>query len=495
MKTTASPPLTYFPAYVGLFASLALAAACNAFLDIHYRTFGFEVLLWSLTFALTLGLGWWQRGQPSDVGKRGQRLVLVLGLIVTFAVFIPLWGFPRAGLALLATLQAAQNCVTVTRRQLHLGVLVAVAMVLFAASHPRADWTMLFYLVPFIVAVVFTLVSEQVSRRAQDLRRAGLGEGASGGQGAAIVAATAAILMGGALLYALTPQVTWPYLFWKYGQPGNLGQLGNAPGSGQTVQRPGQPLGGRSGNPADGESDRGPGGNGAEGSSLGEDGNEAEQSAGGRPADGSAGANPSPGDELLARSAWPSLKDMHEAARRPGLPAWQSAAIEGLASVAERIDLRLTPIRLRLDQVWKDFKAWLTDHRRELTQSLMALIVFALLLAAWKLLREVRPVVWLLTHLDYLRLGVLRGNATGNHGALQYYRALQRLLDLHDLGRPPAANSREHLAQVCGRYGQLCREAVEFTLLFEHARYGNREVAPSDVARMRELYRRMFRGL
>ena len=170
-----SAPLTYFPAYAGLFASLMLALACNAFLDIGYGIFGVEIVFWAAVFGWTLLVGWRQRGQADDRGAGQQKMILLIGAALTVLVFVPTWGFPRAGVYVLRILQASMNCVTTTRRQLHFGLLVSAVMVMFAAAHFRADWTMLFYLVPYIVAVVFTLVSEQISRRARDLRQASLG--------------------------------------------------------------------------------------------------------------------------------------------------------------------------------------------------------------------------------------------------------------------------------------------------------------------------------
>jgi len=170
-----SASLTYFPAYAGLFASLLLALACNAFLDIGYGIFGVEIVFWAAVFGWTLLVGWRQHGQADERGAGQQKVVLLIGAVLSILVFIPTWGFPRAGVYILGILQAGMNCVTTTRRQLHFGLLVSAVMVMFAAAHFRADWTMLFYLVPYIVAVVFTLVSEQISRRARDLREASLG--------------------------------------------------------------------------------------------------------------------------------------------------------------------------------------------------------------------------------------------------------------------------------------------------------------------------------
>jgi hypothetical protein len=352
---------------------------------------------------------------------------------------------------MLSTLQIAQNCVTVSRRQLHMGILVSLIMVLFATSHFRADWTMLFYVVPYVATVVFTLVAEQISRRAQDMRRESLGEGTASGQWAAIVAATAAILIGGALLYAITPQVSFPKLFWKFGQPGAIGHVGNMVGSGQNPS--GQEIG---------ENDR---------------------------------WIQADGRERRPHLAELTLNDLRKAARRQGMPKWQSSVIIRVADLAETIDMTLSPIRLGIDELWEDLKKWLKEHRREMGQSLLVLIVLALLVATWRLLKETRPGIWLFAYLDYLRLGILRWHLPGNPGAVQYYKAFLRLLDLYGLVLPATANAREYLADVFREYAYLRREAVELTLCFEQARYGNRVVAPRQLARMREIYRRVFHRL
>jgi hypothetical protein len=449
-----SPPLTYLPAYLGLYAALVLGMTCNAFLDIRYGSFGFETLLWAGVFAYTLRVGWRQEGRPDDSGAMKQKIVLGIGAFFSVVVFIPMWGFPRAGLYILAVLQAGQNCVTVTRRNLHLGLLVSLIMVMFAASHARADWTMLFYLLPYIVAVVFTLVAEQINRRAQDVRREGLGLAGAGGQGAAIVAATATILLLGGLLYAVTPQVSLTQLFWTHGQPGKIGKVKGSVGEGQ---------------------------------SGGED---AGQGAGsGMSGGGAEGA----GDEQPAGGGLPTLAQMREAAQRPGMPQWQRSAITTMADVGEVIDGVLQPIKLGLDELWNDIKEWLKQHWAEIVQALWALIVLAMMVAAWLLWREARVGVWIRAHVDYLRFGVLRWHAEGNEGVRQYYRAMERLFDLHGLERPPQANAREYLRLAGRRFDHLRREVTELTLIFERARYGEGLAEPAELARVRELYRLMFR--
>lgn len=447
---TRSPPLTYGPAYVGLYAALLLGISCNAFLDIRYGSFGFEVLFWAGVFAYTLRVGWKQDGFEDEYGRSRQKMVLLLGAVLSVIVFLPMWGLPRGGLYVLAALQAAMNCVTTTRRNLHFGLLVSLIMVMFAATHARADWTMLFYLLPYIVAVVFTLVSEQIARRAQDIRREGLGLASAGGQGAAIAAATATILAFGGLLYALTPQSSFTHLYWKYGQPGDLGRItgtveSNGAGSGQ-------------------------GGDAGAGS-----GQSSGESGGGQASIG----------------GLPSVAQMREAAGRPGMPGWQASAINTLADIVEGTEQILRPIKLGLDELIEDIKQWLKEHLAAVLATLWTLIFLALLVAAWLLLREVRAGLWLLARIDYLVLGLLRWHAAGNRGVRQYYAAMERLYDLHDLKRPVGADAREYLRTLGRRFGHLRREATEATLIFERARYGRTEADPAEVARMGELYCRM----
>lgn len=477
MKPT-SPPLTYRPAYIGLFASLFLAATCNTFLDIQYGGFTFETIFWGIVFGITIRVAWRQKGEVSDAGRRAQKTVLIIGALMTVLIFIPMWGFPRAGLAMLAMLQSAQNCVTVNRRTLHMGLLVSAVMVMFAATHYRADWTMLFYLVPYIVAVVFTLVAEQISRRTQDLRRESLGTISSVGQGVAIVAATSTILLGGALLYNITPQVIWPYLFWKYGQPGNLGLMGKTPGIGHSEQKSGSLGSGGTGSPQEGQA----GGQDNQASGQG-----SHQGAGGEPLNGNTTMSP--------RGGWPSPNEMREAAKRKGMPQWQSSTIRQMADAVEMTEITLTPLKLGLDKLMNDIKEWLKQHRQEIIQALMSLIVLAMLIAVWLLLREARLGLWLRSRFDYLWLGLLRLHAQGNPGALQYYRALQRLMDVQGLPRDATANAREYLLQIGRRHEHLRRELIEMTYFFERARYGNRDIDPNDLTRMRQSYRYVFKKI
>lgn len=437
-------PLVYFPAYLGLFAAQLLAMTCNAFLDIRYRSFTFEVTFWAVTLGITLGLAVLQRGTLSGIGKWGQRITMALACFFSLFIFIRLWGFPRAGVAILASLMAVQNCVTVTWRHLHIGLLISATLVLYATSHYRADWSMLFYLVPYVVAVVFTLVAEQINRTVQDLKKYSHARQVAGGQAAAIATATCVILLLGGLIYMLTPQTTWQSKEWRYGQMNTHGQ-----------------------NSGDASSSGGAGG---EGSSDGGQG-------GGQ---GTIFSLPTP-------------DAMRAVALRPGMPEWQGAAIKLLADGIEWTTNTLAPILQQVKKILKNIKDWVIDNYRLVAFLLLLLVTLLLLYGLWRLLREVKAGMWLLTRFDYLRFGILGLHAQGDAGARQYYGAMERLFALYDLRRRETMNTREYLATLRGNHRYLQRELSEMTRLFEDAWYGPGPSVHARRERMRQVYRQIFR--
>jgi len=443
-------PLRYLPAYLGLFAAQALALVCNAFLDIQYGGFAVEILLWTVAIALTLRVGWRQGGEVTEVGKRWMGRMLFLGALLTALIFIPMWGFPRAGLYLLAMLMVSYDCVTTTRRHLHLGLLISLIMVMFAATHYRADWTMLFYLVPYVAAVVFTLVAEQINRKADELRQQSLGHQVVGAQGTAIAAATGVILALGLLLYALTPQVTWMSMSWRFGQPAGFSM-------------------------GDGKLQTGNGG--------GESGGAAGSGAGGSGGAGAGGGSLRPG--------WPSPAEMREAAARKGMPEWQRGVINGMADLTDGLGSVMKPVKQRMEALWDALKKWLTNNWDKIAQTLNALGMLALLYALFRLMREARVATWLRTRFDYVRLVLLGMHGTDVNGARTYYEAMVRLFKLHNIERDGHENTREFLAEINSFYRDLRQETGEITRHYEDARYGG-VAGAGQVERMRDLYRLIF---
>ncbi|MDP1612205.1 MAG: DUF4129 domain-containing protein [Sulfuritalea sp.] len=475
-----SPPVIYRPAYIGLFASLVLSLTTNIYLDIQYGGFGVEVLVWSLIYFFTLRVAWRQGGQVNQTGRDRQKAWVIAAAVLTVLLFIPMWGLPRGGLYALAALQAALNCVTVDRRRFMMGLMVSVVMVIFASMHYRADWTMLFYLVPYLFAVVFTLVAEQVSRRVREVQQDGLGQSMAGGQGASIAAATATLLAVALLLFAATPQVTWLSLKWKYGQLSNIGILhaSKQGADGGALER-----GGAGGNAE--ESKR----------SAGADGNDpgGDQDFAG----GAAGQSLGQGyRESLGRpSEWPTPKEMREAAKRPGMPVWQASAITQLAGSVEQIQKVLQPLQVKLQAMARLTVEWLEMNLRSVLRGLMVFMLLLLLGAGYVLLRELRLGLWLRMQADFLRFGLLGFHAPGNAGARQYFAAMERLFVMNHAEREKRQNAREYLAVLHQMHRPLRGEASEMTGLFEQARYGNSSVGDGDVARMRQLYRRMYAGV
>lgn len=474
-----SPPVTYLPAYIGLFASLVLAVACNAFLDIGYGSFGVEIICWSAVFGLTLLVAWRQRGQVDERGLRWQKVGLLLSLVTTLLVFLPIWGLPRAGTYFLAALQASTNCITVNRRKFALALMTSVVMVMFAAAHFRADWTMMFYLVPYLFAVVFTLVAEQISRRARDLRQEGRGLHLAGGQGASILAATSTMIATALFLFSMTPQPTWLILKWKYGQLSNLAtftaQEKGADGGfleqgGSGGNDPSDPGGGADGKGGPGDQDFA---NGVPGTSVGDGYRE------------SIGRLP----------ALPTPQEMREAARRPGMPVWQTTVIEELADFVEWSEITLKPLADTLRTLANQTAAWLDKNRKTLLRGLLAFLGASLLGAAYVLFRELPLGLWLRTHIDFLLLGLLGLHARDNRAARQYFAALERLFSFHHVRREARFNTREYLACLHRMHQSLWGQTTDMILLFEKARYSGQEISAEEIARLRRKYREIYEAL
>jgi hypothetical protein len=174
------------------------------------------------------------------------------------------------------------------------------------------------------------------------------------------------------------------------------------------------------------------------------------------------------------------------------MPHWQSVSIVKLADLGEGIAFSSVPLFKALGQWWQEFKEWLRQHQPEVARTLFALMVLAVLVAAWLLLKEARPMIWLAAQVDFLRLGLFAFHAPGNDGARQYYDAMQRLLRLHDIERPATANAREYLALIAWRHEHLQPASAAMTTLFEKARYGHAAVDEAEVAQMRQAYRRLY---
>lgn len=472
-------PLVSPAAYLGLYSAQVLAVACNTFLDIRYGHFAVEVLLWSALLGWTLWVGWRQHDGGRDDGPRKQKYVLVIGLLVFVFVFIPMWRFPRAGVYMLFVLLASTNCVLTTSRQFHIALLMSAVAVMFAATHFRADWTMLFYLIPYLFAAVFALVSEQIGRRISELRAERGRFGFNKDHGVATLAATTVILASAAALYAVTPQLTWPYLAWRYGQLSNIGVEGSSTQSGDSGHRADRPG-------LDAERKGG-----QNGDRQGENGQDKPGRGKGQDHQSSSVAN-----KPTLGSGWPSTADMRAAAKREGMPAWQSSSITQLANVVEWTGQVLKPLRLRLDELKKALQAWIERHRGGLMWSLVALLVVALLTAVAVFLRELALFAWLRTRYDYVWLGLFARHAPGERGARQYYQALERLCAMNDMPRASTANCREFLQQLIRSGSQIRLAAIEFTGLFEQHRYGPAQPnGETQLRRMRQLYRALFKSI
>lgn len=435
----------YPPVYIGLGLSLVLAIACNSFLDIRYGSFAVEMSLWSGLVAWSLLKSWKCRFAPPDGrSNRFQRRMAITGLVLFLIVFLPIWGMPRAVSYLLAMLTIASLGAPMTSARLHMSAVAALALVMFAVSHYRADWTLLFYLTPFTLALVFTLVAQQLSRRAEHARNSSLGRQNAPGLAPAAFSATAMILLLGALLYAVTPQQNLLNLSSSWGQA-RLPQNGQGPASGPQESQ---------------GSDQGGGGAGTQ-------------------------LEPDP-------FGWPGPAAMREAAHRAGMPAWQKDAILQMAELAESLE----PARQSLDEAMAELQAAARQLREQygipLLLLLVALILIMLLWAFRRYLQELQPALWCRTRLDWLHCNWFPPRAPERHISALYHAAT-RLLALAGEPRQPGWNPREYRDYLRWNRPDLADELAVLTASFEQARYGPPQ-APmaAPLHQARQAYRRIW---
>jgi len=450
--------LTYLPVYLGLFAAESLAMACNAYIDVSYGSFGSETFVWASVFACGLLVGWRQKGEESPLGKRLTMMALILGAVVCLIYFVPRYVFPRSVVYMLAALQSALNFSTISRRHLLINILISTTLVLFATSHFRANWSMAFYAIPFLIAVAFTLVAEQVNRITANLRQQHRSMRLIGAQGAAIVGATSAIFCLAVLLYALTPQSTLVPPTWQWGQE---------------IQSPyddaNNPDGGKHGhNRRDGQS-----------------------------------------------SESGSAHEMRQMAHSAGMPEWQKSVLLSMARTTEIILGAVKPVRrlwTRVTGVWVKVKRHLTDRIDRLgcrlgwitlgmvvvtieipVLSISALLSLLLFYLLWRMARRARFALWVRTRYDYFQLGILARERIDAEAIRKYYLACERLFALNGMPRSPGMNPAEYRHWLRQSNGPFDKQVEEITAQFEQARYGAGQISERQIKRMRRLYREIYR--
>jgi len=110
-------------------------------------------------------------------------------------------------------------------------------------------------------------------------------------------------------------------------------------------------------------------------------------------------------------------------------------------------------------------------------------------------LREVKAVIWLRSRLDYLRLGMLGIHGRGEGVVNRYYQAMERLFLLENIERSQQENTREFLVEINTFERQHLAESVIITRLFEDARHGGKHPDPSEVNRLRAVYRKLYQEM
>ena len=440
-----SPPLTSPAVYIGLFFTLWLAIVCNLFLDIHYGGFGFECLVWGLAYAFSLWRGYALKGEVTEKAKSLQKKLSILALLLFFIVFTPIWGLPRSGIYFLGALQIAYNFTLTARRNLQLTCVVALVMVIFACSHFRADWTMLFYVLPFLMALVYTLVADQIDQRAVEIRGLSTRYQTLRGQGWAVISATAMILVTGALLYLVTPHFQWDQITWRYGLP-TPGQIGDK----SDIQL---------------------------------------ANAGGQQGKKQAVSKAALG-ELQGARQWPTPAEIREAAKRPGMPAWQAKMMGGLASGMEQGNQLTSSLKVKFKPLWDELKKLLKKHLLKILM-ILTILAFMAMMIYW--FRELRLFSWMRTRWDKHTVAWLGGSP--RQQILLIYHRMERLFGYYEPSRSIQANTLEYRRLVSRLWPSLTAEVSALTAMFDMARYSLEPINADHERQAKAAYRKIYQEL
>ena len=449
----AATPIHHPHLHVGVFACLWLAALCNAYLDIRYGTFGKEALTWGAIYAAALTFGWRQRHAPLESSARLRKIAGIVALLAFLFFMLPVWGLPRAFVYFLGALLAVAALGIRTRRNLHMLLLGSIAMMLFAVADFRADWSMGFYLLPYLFALIFTLAAEQLDRRhaAPGAQETGLELLDSW---RILLGAALAILLIAAVLYSITPQWRLLGFSWQYGLP--IPHL-----KGEPLQE--SPAGGIGKN-----------------SSV----------------EGSAGlgqANPQPVHGAAGTSGY--AQSLRKAAARSGMPQWQAFTMKQMADLDEILQQARERIEQTIDRLTQQIKqafAKFAEHFNTREQILSTLL--ALLIAMLVLLREVRLGLWLRVRIDNWLHSTQRKREPEQQ-AIDLYRKMERLCDYYLNRRKSNQNTREYLHKLSGARNDLTRQLTRITAVFETASYHGRAPEKTQLDAANKAYLSLFHQL
>lgn len=127
---------------------------------------------------------------------------------------------------------------------------------------------------------------------------------------------------------------------------------------------------------------------------------------------------------------------------------------------------------------------------------LLALLWITQLLGAIMLVREIQPIRWLHTRVDYVFIRLLNCCGPSPRLIRFTYAAASRLLDYYfAVPRPRNKNSTEYYQMVAQRMPLVAPEMARITWLFERLRYGPANDLACELRRLPDAYARLYRAI
>ena len=441
-----SDRIAYWPVYPGIGLALWFAAMSMVQLDRHYGTFAGEAMFWAVAFLLSTLGGWHHnlRGWPGAerVSRLGLFAAAALMALLLLVVYSPL----RAAAFTLGLVQVARGFVMTTRRDLYFAYVIGFVLVFTALSHPRGDWTLALFVVPYVIAMAFTLMAEHADRIGWRGERS-RAEPSPGGLLAitGVAAVSGLVLLVAAIVFFILPR---PEAL-GYGFFPDERDKGGILGAGGA---PGRPAPDPRGDPQATSAEGTPGG----------------------------GATTPPDPDRTERFRR-MLERMGVAARAEGTPAWQRTifrfAIQTGNTFADASE--------SLGDLLRNVSKRARDTARKGWPYLLASILAGLLLWIVRRLRlwaRVRVAVdsWWLRWL-------LRRSA--RLAALECFHALERAGALHGSARKFSMTANEYGLSLSLKFYPVHRQVREIVAAFDRARYALRSPTASEATLAYRSYR------
>lgn len=153
-------PVQYPPLYFAVFLVLVIGVSAVVSAGTSLAASALTILFWTFFYGAGLIAGWQYNLKKSEGLKILSQVIVGLVLLLFVVTFITL-GVEKALLVLLIGIQAARNFTLSLRRDFYYSYVIALVLILYAASISK-DASFLFFIIVYVLAMIFALMADHV---------------------------------------------------------------------------------------------------------------------------------------------------------------------------------------------------------------------------------------------------------------------------------------------------------------------------------------------